>query len=65
MVNDMLSTNEFALSYADDTVILAESINQNDAQFILTQRFQNLSNWYQTNSLSLNVGKTKCNGFFK
>ena len=60
MVNDMLSTHEFAYSYADDTVILAQSTSQDLALQKLSVQFNLLSNWYQSNGLSLNTAKTKC-----
>ena len=63
MVSDMLDSYDFAFSYADDTVILAESLDQNSAHLVLSERFAQLSNWYLKNGLTLNVMKTNCTVF--
>jgi len=55
-----LSSHDFAFSYADDTVILAESSNQQAAQLHLSDRFNILNKWYHSNGLSLNISKSRC-----
>ena len=59
MVNDMLDSNDFAYSYADDTVILAEGPTQEVSQQLASAQFECLNVWYSSNGLSLCANKSR------
>ena len=60
-INDLpkvISSNATPILYADDTSILITGQDKHRFQDYLNVTFDHISNWFQVNSLSLNISKT-------
>lgn len=58
-INDLpASTNCKLVLFADDTTVIAEGKNPNDAEKTLRKGFEEISRWFECNELMLNVDKT-------
>ena len=60
-INDLptaVPTKTVPILFADDTSIIMTSPNNHEFQKTISTSFQQLSKWFQENSLSLNISKT-------
>ena len=60
MVNDMLTSHNNTLSYADDTILFAIGDTQVSAVDKVLSSFMDIQSWYTSNGLALSAPKTKC-----
>ena len=60
-INDIVNTpsNAKLVLFADDTNLLLEHVHFNDVVNLANTELKNVSKWFVSNKLSLNVDKTK------
>ena len=66
-INDLpksLSPNHVPILFADDTSIIISTQNRLTFKNELKETFANISNWFQANSISVNIEKTQFIQFF-